>query len=53
MRSIQSKDAYMLVYTRRSSDQSDIPGTPPIDALSVVNSLNADYERKCQTFETK
>lgn len=49
---ISSKDAYMLVYIRRSNNVGDVeaPQTPR-QASEYVNSLNLEHEEKCRIFE--
>ncbi|KAG6918120.1 hypothetical protein DXG01_016308 [Tephrocybe rancida] len=59
---ISSKDAYMLIYTRKvnpvihssknGGTRLDTP-TPPPDALEVVNALNAAHDETCESYDKK
>ncbi|THH10686.1 hypothetical protein EW145_g1149 [Phellinidium pouzarii] len=50
-----SKDAYMLIYTRRKDPKPiDVKTfTPPQDALEIVRSLNEAHDKKCSDYKTK
>ncbi|KAJ7063468.1 hypothetical protein C8F01DRAFT_78645 [Mycena amicta] len=50
---ISSKDAYMLVYSRRESCASPEVPDPPPRALRVVNDLNAAHDRACEAYAEK
>ncbi|TFK76330.1 cysteine proteinase [Pluteus cervinus] len=50
---IQSKDAYMLVYTRRASNSIKSLPEPPIAALEVVKSLNTSHEQRCNEYASR
>ncbi|KAG6814528.1 hypothetical protein H0H92_000054 [Tricholoma furcatifolium] len=62
-RYISSKDAYMLIYSRKLDSgklpsmtniekTGDIP-VPPSDALDVVKELNAAHDEACETYDNK
>ncbi|TFK42426.1 hypothetical protein BDQ12DRAFT_644097 [Crucibulum laeve] len=64
---ITSKDAYMLIYTRKESNpqpnsssngDADIISSvhapvPPVQALEVIKSMNQKHEKKCEAYEAK
>ncbi|KAF9454646.1 cysteine proteinase [Macrolepiota fuliginosa MF-IS2] len=54
-RSISSRDAYMLIYVRRSDQYNTDTSTPvpPQQALEFVHTLNKDYEEECKSFVQK
>jgi hypothetical protein len=55
---ISSKDAYMLVYTRKDtptdSDDKGVPALPPPPlAMQVIEKLNETHDATCEAYETK
>jgi hypothetical protein len=61
---ISSKDAYMLIYAKKTCsvllDASDGPSNgveqfpqPPARALKVVHSLNASHDALCEKFQIR
>jgi len=53
LRVISSKDAYMLIYIRRSDNNAmDVEAPqPPRQASEYVKSLNLEHEEKCRIYE--
>lgn len=55
-RNISSRDAYMLIYVRRSernqTTDTETPA-PPEEALSVIHSLNNKHEEDCREYVQK
>ncbi|KAF9053878.1 cysteine proteinase [Hymenopellis radicata] len=52
---VSSKDAYMLIYTKRTASDAVPPDeiSPPPNVMEVVKELNAKYEEACEEFANK
>ncbi|KAF7323150.1 hypothetical protein HMN09_00095300 [Mycena chlorophos] len=50
---ISSKDAYMLIYTRKEVCPSPPIPQPPVRALGIVEDLNATHKRACENYAAK
>ncbi|KAF8921110.1 cysteine proteinase [Mucidula mucida] len=52
---VSSKDAYMLIYTKRTASDAVPPDeiSPPPHVMEVVKELNSQFEQACEEFENK
>ncbi|KAF9541857.1 hypothetical protein EC957_002627 [Mortierella hygrophila] len=50
LNTLSSRNAYMLTYTRRTSEPSVTPRKPPFDILDLVMADNADFDNELKDY---